>query len=173
MVTPNHSIISLLLHNRNFATLMNCDVNIWYAGYLRLDPVKGLFEPKWVCDLQVEKYCLSGFTLLSQWEVAERERGEACHETVFSNTVFSDRSCRGVRTGAISCRQAHAHNPRTWETDAGGSSWIGGCVELQANLGKRMKPWITGKNKTRKAQSARKRFVYEVKGQRQNLMDSE
>jgi hypothetical protein len=27
-VTPNHKIILLLLHNCNFATVMNCDVNI-------------------------------------------------------------------------------------------------------------------------------------------------
>ena len=29
VVTPNHTIISLLFHNCNFATVMNCNVNIF------------------------------------------------------------------------------------------------------------------------------------------------
>ena len=34
VVTPNHEIISLLLHNLMFASVMNSNINIWYAGYL-------------------------------------------------------------------------------------------------------------------------------------------
>ena len=34
VVNPNHKIISLLLHNCNFATVVNHNVNILYAGYL-------------------------------------------------------------------------------------------------------------------------------------------
>jgi hypothetical protein len=37
VVTPNHKMISLLLHNCNFVTVMNHNVNIWYEGYLRCD----------------------------------------------------------------------------------------------------------------------------------------
>jgi hypothetical protein len=33
-VTPNHKIISLLLYNYNFATIMSHNVNICYTGYL-------------------------------------------------------------------------------------------------------------------------------------------
>jgi hypothetical protein len=39
-VTFNHKIISLLLHNYNFATVMNCNVNIWYKGYLICNPIE-------------------------------------------------------------------------------------------------------------------------------------
>jgi len=28
-LTPKHNVISLLLHNCNFATVMNCNINIW------------------------------------------------------------------------------------------------------------------------------------------------
>ena len=38
VVTPNNKIILLLLYNCNFASIMNCNVNIWYAGYLVFDP---------------------------------------------------------------------------------------------------------------------------------------
>lgn len=34
---PNHKIIPLLLCNCNFVTVMSCNVNIWYAGYLVYD----------------------------------------------------------------------------------------------------------------------------------------
>jgi hypothetical protein len=40
LVTPNHKIISLLLPNCNFATVMNCNVNMPDAGYLICDSVK-------------------------------------------------------------------------------------------------------------------------------------
>ena len=36
VVTPNYKIISLLLHNCDFATAINCNVNIRYAGYLAM-----------------------------------------------------------------------------------------------------------------------------------------
>ena len=42
MVTDNPKIISLLLHNCNFATVMNHNVNFWYAGNLYVTPMKGL-----------------------------------------------------------------------------------------------------------------------------------
>lgn len=47
MVTSNHKIILVLLHNCNFVTVMNCNVNTGYAGYQMCDPQGG-------CDPQVE-----------------------------------------------------------------------------------------------------------------------
>ena len=41
VLTPNHEIILLLLHNCNFATVMNSNVNIWLAGCLICDPQRG------------------------------------------------------------------------------------------------------------------------------------
>lgn len=38
VVTANRKIISLLLYNCNFASVLNCNVNIWYAGHLICDP---------------------------------------------------------------------------------------------------------------------------------------
>ena len=38
VVTPNHKIILLLLHNCNFATAMDCKANISYAGMCYADP---------------------------------------------------------------------------------------------------------------------------------------
>jgi len=34
VLTPNHKVISLLLQNYNFGTVMNHNANTWYAGYL-------------------------------------------------------------------------------------------------------------------------------------------
>lgn len=42
VVTPNHKIILLLLHNYKFVTVMNHSGNIQYAGYLICDPQRGL-----------------------------------------------------------------------------------------------------------------------------------
>ena len=47
VMTPNHKIILLLFHNYNFATVMICNVNIWYVGYL-------ICDLKWGCNPQVE-----------------------------------------------------------------------------------------------------------------------
>ena len=62
VVTPNHKIISLLLHNCSFATVMNHNVNIWYAGYLIYDPP----PKKRGCDLQVKHHCARPFPHLLQ-----------------------------------------------------------------------------------------------------------
>lgn len=35
---PNHMIISWLLHTYNFATALNCNINIWSEGHLIYDP---------------------------------------------------------------------------------------------------------------------------------------
>jgi hypothetical protein len=51
---PNHKIISLLLHSCNFAPVMDCDVNILYAGYLICDPKRG-HGP------QVENHCFAPY----------------------------------------------------------------------------------------------------------------
>lgn len=51
--------ISLLLHNSNVATVMNCIINVWHSGYL-------LHSPKWGCDSQVENVCSSNWTCLSK-----------------------------------------------------------------------------------------------------------
>lgn len=42
---PNHKIISLLLHNRNFATVMNPNVDVWCAAYLMCGLCKRVFWP--------------------------------------------------------------------------------------------------------------------------------
>lgn len=42
VVTFNNKIISLLLHTFNFATIMNSNVDTWYAEYLLCDPQRGL-----------------------------------------------------------------------------------------------------------------------------------
>lgn len=59
VVTPNHKIISVLLHSCNLVTAMNHNVNIWYVT-----PVKRLLEPPKGCDLQVEIQCFN-YALLS------------------------------------------------------------------------------------------------------------
>lgn len=46
----DHTLIPLLLHNCNFATVMSHNVSIWYAGYLVCDSQRG-------CDTQVENHC--------------------------------------------------------------------------------------------------------------------
>jgi hypothetical protein len=46
VITPNHKVISLLLYNCNFATLVNCNINIWYVEYLICDPGKDCSVPK-------------------------------------------------------------------------------------------------------------------------------
>ena len=59
VLTPNHKIIFLLLHNYNFAIVMNQNVNIWYVGYLLyeisgIQPLwKGLLTPKEVITLRL------------------------------------------------------------------------------------------------------------------------
>jgi hypothetical protein len=45
VLTPHHKIISLLLHNWNFATVLNHNVNIWYAENLICDPCERVVEP--------------------------------------------------------------------------------------------------------------------------------
>jgi hypothetical protein len=45
MVTLNYKIILLLFHNCNFATVMNHNVNIWYAGYLMYEPCERTVQP--------------------------------------------------------------------------------------------------------------------------------
>ena len=50
VVTHNHKIIMLLLHNCNFATVMNHNVNKLYIGYLICDQQMGH-------ESQVENYC--------------------------------------------------------------------------------------------------------------------
>ena len=39
VVTPTLKLFLLLYHNCSFATVMNLNVNIWYAGYLICDPL--------------------------------------------------------------------------------------------------------------------------------------
>jgi hypothetical protein len=56
VLTPSHNIILLLLHNYNFATVMNYNVNISYAGYLTCDPQRS-------CDPKVEDHCSRGWKL--------------------------------------------------------------------------------------------------------------
>ena len=40
VVTPSHKIISLLLHNHNFVTVMDCNVNIDYLTLWRVAPYR-------------------------------------------------------------------------------------------------------------------------------------
>ena len=46
----NHKIILLLLHVFNFATIMNHNINIWYARYMICNPQSG-------CVPQIENCC--------------------------------------------------------------------------------------------------------------------
>jgi hypothetical protein len=58
VVTPNHDIISLLLHNCNFATVMNCIISIWYADDLKRALGKGPWTaPKRGHGSQMENHC--------------------------------------------------------------------------------------------------------------------
>lgn len=45
MVTYNHKTIPLLLHNCDFGTVVNCNVDIRYAEGLRQTSVKGSLKP--------------------------------------------------------------------------------------------------------------------------------
>lgn len=45
VVVPNHKIISLLLHNFKFSIIMNHNINVWYAEYVNMTPMKGSFNP--------------------------------------------------------------------------------------------------------------------------------
>jgi hypothetical protein len=57
IVTPNQKTILLLLHNCKFATVMNCNVNAWYAGYLICNPYERVVHPQRGCDLQIDNHC--------------------------------------------------------------------------------------------------------------------
>ena len=54
VVTLDHKVILLLLHNCNFTTVMNCNVNVWDTGYLICDSQRGR-------DPQVENCCSRQF----------------------------------------------------------------------------------------------------------------
>lgn len=45
MMPPDHKIISFLLHQ--FAAVVNCNVNAWYAGYLICNPLKEPWPTSW------------------------------------------------------------------------------------------------------------------------------
>jgi hypothetical protein len=45
VVTPKHKIVLLQLHNCNFATFANLNVNIWYTGYMICNPCERLTWP--------------------------------------------------------------------------------------------------------------------------------
>lgn len=56
VVTPNCKIISLLLYNSNFDTIMSQNVNIWYVKYLIVfkngcprPSVETILESSYVC----------------------------------------------------------------------------------------------------------------------------
>jgi hypothetical protein len=57
VVILKHKIILLLLHICNFAAVMNCSVNIGYAGYLRCDPPKGSRPTGWCHYCQLPGLC--------------------------------------------------------------------------------------------------------------------
>lgn len=50
VVGPNHNMIFIAPHNCNFAPVMNCNANPWYAGHRMYDPQGG-------CDPRVEDDC--------------------------------------------------------------------------------------------------------------------
>ena len=50
VVISNYKSISLLPHNCKFATVLSCNIDIWYAEYLTYD------LPQGGCDPQVENY---------------------------------------------------------------------------------------------------------------------
>ena len=83
VMTPNHKIISLLLHNCNFVTVINHNVNIWYAGYLTWDSQRGQ-------DRQVEKCCSRECHLMykSYWLI-DWYRASSYRPGLASNFQFS------------------------------------------------------------------------------------
>ena len=69
VVTPNHNIISILLHSCHFATVINRSVNVQYSGYLICDILWIVQSLKGVVTPQVENYC--------SWR--KGERGPSLH----------------------------------------------------------------------------------------------
>lgn len=45
VLTPNHNITSLLLHYCNFATIVDCNINVYMQSICHVTPVKGLLNP--------------------------------------------------------------------------------------------------------------------------------
>jgi hypothetical protein len=54
VVTPNIKLFSLLLHNCNFASVLNCSVNICISLRSWVTPVEGSFNPQRGHGLKVE-----------------------------------------------------------------------------------------------------------------------
>lgn len=67
MVTPSttHTIKSFLLlcYNCNLATVMNCNVNLSYAGYLIRGIHEGLFNPQEVVTNRLRATALERFNI--------------------------------------------------------------------------------------------------------------
>ena len=64
-VDPNHkTIFSLLFHNHNFATMMNCNVNICFLMFLK-DPYEMVVQDQRGHNTQVENNWFKNFEQLS------------------------------------------------------------------------------------------------------------
>ena len=61
VMTPNHQIISVLLHKYNFATIMNCYIDIWYVGYLIYDPKRVATHRLRITDLETPLWVVQPF----------------------------------------------------------------------------------------------------------------
>jgi hypothetical protein len=90
-VTPNHKIPSLLLHNCNFATVMNLNVNIWYAGCLICNSCeKVVWPPQWSRAHMLRTQAHSNWTqTCSSDELFSSTVG--CSNIYFSNSFFIQR----------------------------------------------------------------------------------
>ena len=67
---PTIRLFSLLLHDCNFATVVNCNVNIWYAGYLIFSSLRGL-------NPQVENHW-SRNCLQKRWKDSSAPKSTSC-----------------------------------------------------------------------------------------------
>jgi hypothetical protein len=91
VVIPNHQVISLLLHNCKFATVINSNVNIWYAWHLMCDSQRGLKSQAGNCCLR----------LCSQYAFS-------CHLVCFARILRVKDSCCSIALLAdtITAKQA-------------------------------------------------------------------
>ena len=61
VLIPKHKIILLLLHNCNFATVMNCNINLCIFSWSQLTLVNGLFTPKGTLTYRLRTIDLVGY----------------------------------------------------------------------------------------------------------------
>ena len=77
-------LFSWLLHNCNFAAVMNCNKNIWYTGYLICDPYEKVIWPlkgSWPIGWEPPCWSLPTLSLrflFTAWSSASKWGADAC-----------------------------------------------------------------------------------------------